>query len=63
AGERGPVRDAVLLNAAAALAVYQVADSDPHERLRQTMAQASQAVDTGAAQTTLDRWVTASATR
>ncbi|MGL5809700.1 MAG: anthranilate phosphoribosyltransferase, partial [Nocardioides sp.] len=46
AGERGPVRDAVLLNAAAALAVYQVADSDPHERLRQTMAQASQAVDT-----------------
>jgi anthranilate phosphoribosyltransferase len=68
-GERGAVRDAVVLNAGAALAVYgspsdgQGGDQpgDPLARLREGMASAEQALDTGAARQTLDRWVSSSA--
>jgi anthranilate phosphoribosyltransferase len=61
-GEQGPVRDTVLLNAAAALAAeagvpgpdgLQAALADGYER-------AARAVDSGAAATLLDRWVEAS---
>ncbi len=63
AGERGPVRDAVLLNAAAAL----VADgSTPgtgagalEDRLAAGLTLAAEAVDSGAASSVLDRWVAA----
>jgi anthranilate phosphoribosyltransferase len=64
AGEGGPVRETVLLNAAAGL----VADGtlpgtgsgSLAERLTAGIELAAQAVDSGAAQATLDRWVAAS---
>jgi anthranilate phosphoribosyltransferase len=54
-GERGPRRDVVLLNAAAALEVAGKAPS-PEEG----MAMAAASIDSGAAADTLVRWVTAS---
>jgi anthranilate phosphoribosyltransferase len=59
AGETGPVRDAVVLNAGAALAVYDAPGDDPLSALRAGMARAAQAIDSGAAATALDRWVKA----
>jgi anthranilate phosphoribosyltransferase len=62
AGEPGPVRDAVLLNAGAALAVYDEGQgADPVERLRGGIARAAEAVDSGAARRALERWVEESA--
>lgn len=59
AGERGAVRDAVLLNAAAAL----VAHAGPADPLPDQMArayrQAAEAVDSGEAAAVLDRWIAA----
>jgi anthranilate phosphoribosyltransferase len=60
-GERGPVRDAVVLNAGAALAVYQGGAGDPSARLAAGMAEAVAAIDSGAASETLDRWIAACA--
>ncbi len=72
AGETGPVRDAVVLNAGLALAVS--ADSlDPadgsdagafgdealHTAVAAGMARAARAIDEGAATATLDRWIAA----
>lgn len=54
-GERGPRRDVVLLNAAAALEVAGKARS-----LEEGMALAAASIDSGAATDTLVRWVTAS---
>lgn len=61
AGERGPVRDAVVLNAGAALAVHDGASGPVEERLAAGMVQAEAALDEGAAQSSLERWVAASA--
>jgi anthranilate phosphoribosyltransferase len=61
-GEQGPVRDAVLLNAAAALAVYDAPDAPVEDALAAGLAKAAEAVDSGAAKATLDRWVEASGT-
>ncbi|HEY4703203.1 MAG TPA: anthranilate phosphoribosyltransferase, partial [Streptosporangiaceae bacterium] len=62
AGETGPVRDIVLLNAAAALAadagVGRPEDLNPV--LAQGLARAAEAVDSGAADRLLDRWIAAS---
>ena len=60
-GEQGPVRDAVLLNAAAALAVYDEPGATVEESLPAAHAKAVEAVDSGAAAQLLDRWVAASA--
>lgn len=60
AGESGPVRDAVLLNAGAALAVHAAEDGDPLDRLAAGIERARTSVDSGAAGTTLERWVDAS---
>ncbi|MFC8847648.1 MULTISPECIES: anthranilate phosphoribosyltransferase [unclassified Micromonospora] len=57
AGEAGPVRDAVLVNAAAALATQGPLDGDLTEALRTGLARAAEAVDSGAAAAVLDRWV------
>lgn len=57
AGEKGPRRDVVVLNAGAALEVAGTA-----ARLDQGMAMAAAAIDDGRAATTLDRWVAASGT-
>ncbi|QIK76900.1 anthranilate phosphoribosyltransferase [Nocardioides piscis] len=60
AGEQGPVRDAVVLNAGAALAVHDDPAGDPMESLAVGIAKAAEAVDSGAAAATLERWVSAS---
>ncbi|KQS22143.1 anthranilate phosphoribosyltransferase [Frigoribacterium sp. Leaf186] len=65
AGARGPVRDIVLLNAAAGLVSYGLA-ADPGQRERPLLARfreqlevAARAVDSGAAIAKLDQWVAA----
>ena len=55
-GDRGPVRDAVLLNAAAALAAHAGGDEPLGDRLRSGHARAAQSLDSGAAQDLLERW-------
>ncbi len=57
AGEPGPVRDAVVLNAAAALAAHEGLNGDLEENLRRGIARASEAIDSGAAARTLETWV------
>ncbi len=59
AGQQGPVRDAVLLNAGAALAVHAAETGSVEERLVTGIARATEAVDSGAAHETLQRWVSA----
>jgi len=59
-GARGPVRDAVLLNAAAALAAHAGGSGPLPERLRAGLERASTALDEGAAAALLDRWVAVS---
>ena len=61
AGEPGPVRDAVLLNAGAALAVHAAEDGLPDDRLAAGIDRAVAALDSGRAQATLDRWISVSA--
>ena len=61
AGEPGPVRDAVLLNAGAALAVHDAPGAPVDEALAAGLDRAREAVDSGAAAATLDRWVAAAA--
>jgi anthranilate phosphoribosyltransferase len=60
-GEQGAVRDAVLLNAGAALAVHDAPGAPVEEALSAGLGKAREAVDSGAARATLDRWVAASA--
>ena len=59
-GEQGAVRDAVLLNAGAALAVHDAPGAPLAEALTAGLEHARDAVDSGAARATLDRWVAAS---
>jgi anthranilate phosphoribosyltransferase len=59
-GETGPVRDAVLLNSAAALVALSPTDAPLADQLRAGMAKAAEAIDSGAAKRTLERWVAAS---
>ena len=61
AGRPGPVRDAVLLNAAAALvACAPVRDRPLADQLPAALEQAAAAIDSGAAAELLDRWAKAS---
>lgn len=64
AGEGGPVRDAVLLNAAAALVAARGADASGAaalpERLGAALGESARAVDSGKAAEVLDRWVAVS---
>jgi anthranilate phosphoribosyltransferase len=58
-GETGPVRDAVLANAAAALVAYDGAGiEDLVGALTAAISRAAQAIDSGATARTLDSWVT-----
>ncbi|MCX4991469.1 MULTISPECIES: anthranilate phosphoribosyltransferase [unclassified Streptomyces] len=59
-GETGPVRDAVLLNSAAALVALSPTGAPLADQLRAGMEKAAEAIDSGAAKRTLDRWVAAS---
>lgn len=65
-GEQGPVRDIVLLNAAAGLVAFDLAN-DPSQvqaaildRFRSKMAVAAETIDSGAATAKLAQWVSAS---
>jgi anthranilate phosphoribosyltransferase len=62
AGETGPVRDAVLVNAAAAIAAYTGGDFTTADGVRSALAagltRAAEAVDSGAAAAALQRWIT-----
>ncbi|WP_129669172.1 anthranilate phosphoribosyltransferase [Phytoactinopolyspora endophytica] len=58
-GEEGPVRDAVLLNAAAGLAAYHSSGAPLADRMSAGLQQATEAVDSGAAASLLDRWIAA----
>jgi anthranilate phosphoribosyltransferase len=49
----------VLLNAGAALAVYDSPDADVDSSLAAGVAKAADAIDSGAAQGALERWVAA----
>jgi anthranilate phosphoribosyltransferase len=57
AGEQGPVRDAVLLNAAAALVALHGGQGSLVDLLAERQEEAAQAVDSGAAAAALDRWL------
>jgi anthranilate phosphoribosyltransferase len=57
AGETGLVRDAVLLNAGAALAVHAAEQGSHDERLAVGVERAAEALDSGRARDLLDRWV------
>ncbi|GAA2590527.1 anthranilate phosphoribosyltransferase [Winogradskya consettensis] len=57
AGQRGPVRDVVLLNAAAVLVAVAGSDDPLTGQFAAAVARCAEAVDTGAAQATLDRWI------
>jgi anthranilate phosphoribosyltransferase len=57
-GETGPVRDAVVLNAAAALAARSGFGEDLAGPLREGIERANASIDSGAAAKLLDRWVT-----
>ena len=61
AGDRGPVRDAVVLNAGAALAVHDEPGAPVRGALERGMAKAAGAIDSGAAGALLARWVAATA--
>ncbi len=61
AGETGAVRDAVVLNAGAALAVYDDPGTAPDQALAAGVQRAREALDSGAAAAVLDRWVAATA--
>jgi anthranilate phosphoribosyltransferase len=58
AGERGAPRDAVLLNAAAAIAAFDGEfELSLHERLGKSLMKATESIDTGKADSLLDEWV------
>ena len=56
-GRGGPVRDAVLLNAAAALAAYDGTVAPLGQRLADGLVRGAAALDSGAAAAALDRWI------
>ncbi len=57
AGDRGPVHDAVVLNAGAAIAAYSGLGGNLDDALRSGIARAVEVVDNGAAAELLQRWV------
>ncbi|MEV0039462.1 anthranilate phosphoribosyltransferase [Streptomyces sp. NPDC050804] len=56
-GDRSPARDAVLANAAGALAVHRGADGNFHTAFADALTTVRAAVDSGAAATILDKWL------
>ncbi|WP_037668984.1 anthranilate phosphoribosyltransferase [Streptomyces griseus] len=59
-GEPGPVRDAVLLNSAAALVALDPGPGTLAEQIGAGMEKAARSIDSGAAKRALERWVAAS---
>jgi anthranilate phosphoribosyltransferase len=60
AGDRGPVPDAVLLNAGAAIAAYDGLRAPLPEAVAEGIRRAAAAIESGAAADVLDRWVAVS---
>jgi anthranilate phosphoribosyltransferase len=60
AGQQGPVRDAVVLNAAAALVAAQPGEGSLDAQLVAGIARAGESLDSGAAAAALERWVSTS---
>ena len=66
AGDGGPVRDIVLLNAAAGISAWELAQNPANadrpilERLSESYERAASAIDSGAAQSKLSAWIAAS---
>ncbi|MFE7357398.1 anthranilate phosphoribosyltransferase [Streptomyces sp. NPDC057543] len=60
AGEHGPVRDAVLLNSAAALVALDPTDGTLNEQIAAGIEKAAESIDSGAARQALERWVAVS---
>ncbi|WP_435970541.1 anthranilate phosphoribosyltransferase [Streptomyces sp. Qhu_M48] len=60
AGETGPVRDAVLLNSAAALTALAPGEGTLVEQIRAGIEKAAEAIDSGEARRALDRWISVS---
>jgi anthranilate phosphoribosyltransferase len=57
-GRRGPVRDAVMLNAAGGLVAYAEEANGPLlDRFAAALAKAQESIDSGAAAEVLQRWV------
>lgn len=57
-GKQGPVRDAVLLNAAAGLVAFDIAADGPFlDRMKSAWQRAAESIDSGAALRVLDTWV------
>ncbi len=61
AGEKGQVRDAVVLNAGAALAIHAAEPGTLEERLAAGIARAEESIDSGSAKAVLEKWVEVSA--
>jgi anthranilate phosphoribosyltransferase len=59
-GQAGPIRDAVLLNAAAAIAAFDDVLGSATEALRHGLPLAERSIDSGAAAATLEAWVSLS---
>lgn len=59
-GEPGPVRDAVLLNSAAALVALDKDSRSLTESIEAKLGEAAESIDSGAARLALERWVAAS---
>ncbi|WP_411733867.1 anthranilate phosphoribosyltransferase [Paeniglutamicibacter sp.] len=61
-GAQGPVRDAVLLNAAAGLVAFdQDGAGSLRERLEKAVARAAESIDSGSARRVLEKWIQATA--
>ena len=60
-GEKGPVRDAVVLNAAAGIAAFEAASDSLEDRLAHALEWASESIDSGSAARVLEAWIAATA--
>ena len=60
-GEAGPVRDAVVLNAAAGIAAYEAMDLPMPVRIAIALDRATKSIDSGSAAAVLDAWIAATA--
>ncbi|HEV7209549.1 MAG TPA: anthranilate phosphoribosyltransferase [Mycobacteriales bacterium] len=60
AGKPGPVRDAVLLNAAAGLVAWRPGQGSLDDQLAEALTQGAISIDEGDAAAALDRWITSS---
>jgi anthranilate phosphoribosyltransferase len=60
-GEKGAVRDAVVLNAAAGIAAFEAASDRLEDRLARALERARESIDSGSAARVLEAWIAATA--